>query len=106
MMWKIACSNKTLSISLRVISYLLVVAFLQVQPAFAQVREITVQVNKPGAPIPMTLFGLFFEDINSGADGGIYPERVKNRSFEFPNPMMGWKPLDPKDTPVRFGPGE
>jgi hypothetical protein len=36
---------------------------------------ITAQVDKPGAPIPTTLFGLFFEDINFGADGGLYPER-------------------------------
>ncbi|HET7287497.1 MAG TPA: carbohydrate binding domain-containing protein, partial [Pyrinomonadaceae bacterium] len=55
------------------------------------------QVDKPGAKIPKTLFGLFFEDINFGADGGLYPERVKNRSFEFPNPMMGWKQLDRDD---------
>src|SRR6185369_13310352 len=71
------------------------VALLQTQLAFAQ--TITVQVNNPGAPIPKTLFGLFFEDINFGADGGLYPERIKNRSFEFPNPMMGWKPLDRGD---------
>jgi alpha-L-arabinofuranosidase len=78
--------------------FLLVLSLLQVQVAFAQTRNITVQVNKPGAQIPRTLFGLFFEDINFGADGGLYPERLKNRSFEFPNPMMGWKPLDPRDT--------
>ncbi|HEU4390827.1 MAG TPA: alpha-L-arabinofuranosidase, partial [Blastocatellia bacterium] len=52
---------------------------------------IAVQVDRPGAAIPSTLFGLFFEDINFGADGGLYPERVKNRSFEFPDPLMGWK---------------
>ena len=28
-----------------------------------------------------------------GADGGIYAEMVKNRSFEFYRPMMGWKVL-------------
>ena len=56
------------------------------------------QVDKPGAAIPKTLFGLFFEDINFGADGGLYPERVKNRSFEFPNPMMGWKQFDRGDS--------
>lgn len=28
------------------------------------------------------LYGLFFEDINSSADGGLYPEMVKNYSFE------------------------
>ncbi|HKR22737.1 MAG TPA: carbohydrate binding domain-containing protein, partial [Pyrinomonadaceae bacterium] len=82
----------------RRISFMLVLALFQVQVAFAQTRNITVRVNKPGAQIPKTLFGLFFEDINFGADGGLYPERIKNRSFEFPNPMMGWKPLDPRDT--------
>jgi alpha-L-arabinofuranosidase len=76
---------------------LIAVALLQTQLVFAQTRTITVQVDKPGAPIPKTLFGLFFEDINFGADGGLYPERVKNRSFEFPNPMMGWKQLDRGD---------
>src|SRR6185503_10519866 len=62
--------------------------------AFVQAQDVTVQVDKPGAPVPKTLFGLFFEDINFGADGGLYPERVKNRSFEFPNPMMGWTAVD------------
>lgn len=28
-----------------------------------------------------------------GADGGVYAELVKNRSFEFDTPMMGWKDL-------------
>ena len=32
--------------------------------------------------ISKTLFGLFFEDINHSADGGIYAEMVQNRSFE------------------------
>ncbi len=62
--------------------------------AAAQTNAITVQVNKPGARIPATLFGLFFEDSNFGANGGLSPERVKNRSFEFPEPLMGWKQID------------
>lgn len=37
------------------------------------------------------MWGIFFEDINLGADGGIYAELIKNRSFEFNYPMMGWK---------------
>ncbi len=36
--------------------------------------------------------GVFFEDINYGADGGLYPERVKNRSFEFTPALLGWTP--------------
>src|SRR5215210_6436416 len=68
---------------------------VQLQIASAQTGStITVQVDKPGAAISPTLFGLFFEDINFGADGGLYPERVKNRSFEFPDPLMGWKKME------------
>jgi alpha-N-arabinofuranosidase len=78
--------------------FLLAVALIQTQVAFAQTRKMTVQVDKPGAAVPKTLFGVFFEDINFGADGGLYPERVKNRSFEFPNPMMGWKQLERDNT--------
>jgi alpha-N-arabinofuranosidase len=42
--------------------------------AFAQTTStsantLTVQVNKPGAPIAKTMYGLFFEDINFAADG-------------------------------------
>jgi hypothetical protein len=74
-----------------VCAFALVVA--QASIVVAQVANIQVQVDQPGAAIPPTLFGLFFEDINFGADGGLYPERVKNRSFEFPEPMMGWKHL-------------
>ncbi len=37
------------------------------------------------------MYGIFFEDINFGADGGLYAELVKNRSFEFPEPLMGWR---------------
>jgi alpha-N-arabinofuranosidase len=40
------------------------------------------------------MFGVFFEDINFAADGGLYPERVKNRSFEFSEPLNGWRKLE------------
>jgi alpha-L-arabinofuranosidase len=36
-----------------------------------------------GMPMSDRLFGIFFEDINHAADGGLYPELVQNRSFEF-----------------------
>ena len=53
-------------------------------------RQLTVQANKPGAVIQPTMYGIFFEDINFGADGGLYAEMVQNRSFEFPTRLMGW----------------
>lgn len=61
--------------------------------AVATPQVITVRADRPGAAIAPTMFGLFFEDINFGADGGLYPERLKNRSFEFPDPLMGWKAM-------------
>jgi len=51
---------------------------------------VSVQVSRPGAAISPTMFGVFFEDINFAADGGLYPERIKNRSFEFDEPLAGW----------------
>ena len=53
-------------------------------------RQLIVQANKPGATIQPTMYGIFFEDINFGADGGLYAEMVQNRSFEFPTRLMGW----------------
>jgi alpha-L-arabinofuranosidase len=55
---------------------------------------ISVQADQPGAQINPAMWGIFFEDINFGADGGLYAELVKNRGFEFPDPMMGWKRLE------------
>ena len=50
-----------------------------------------VNTKKLGAPVQSTMYGLFFEDINFAADGGLYAELVKNRSFEFNQPLMGWR---------------
>lgn len=62
---------------------------------------LTVQLDKPGAAINPNLFGIFFEDINFAADGGLYPERIKNGSFEFEDPMMGWRrTISDRDTNV------
>jgi alpha-N-arabinofuranosidase len=60
-----------------------------------QAATITVQAAEPGAKINRSMWGIFFEDINFGADGGLYAELVKNRGFEFPEPMMGWLKLTP-----------
>src|SRR5579859_4295687 len=61
----------------------------------AQAAVIQVQTDKPGADINPAMWGIFFEDINFGADGGLYAELVKNRSFEFPDPLMGWSKISP-----------
>ena len=63
------------------------------QALSAQQVKLTVEANKPVAEVQPTMWGIFFEDINFAADGGIYAELVKNRSFEFLTPMMGWKEM-------------
>lgn len=50
-----------------------------------------VNTKKTGDVIQSTMWGMFLEDINYGADGGLYGELVKNRSFEFPQSLMGWQ---------------
>lgn len=59
--------------------------------AVAAAEEFVIRTDRPGADIQPTMYGLFFEDINYAADGGLYAEKIKNRSFEFPQPLMGWE---------------
>jgi alpha-L-arabinofuranosidase len=44
---------------------------------------VTVQAAASGTRISPDLFGIFFEDINYAADGGLYAELLQNRSFEY-----------------------
>lgn len=66
---------------------LLMVLCTSAQPG----KELVLEAAKNGTPLQPAMWGIFFEDINLGADGGIYAELVKNRSFEFTKPLMGWK---------------
>jgi len=59
--------------------------------ANAQTVTLKVETSKQKGIIQPTMWGIFFEDINFGADGGLYAELVKNRSFEFIQPMAGWQ---------------
>jgi alpha-L-arabinofuranosidase len=61
----------------------------------ANAVTIEVKADKPGPAINLAMWGIFFEDINFGADGGLYAELVKNRSFEFPDPLTGWSKISP-----------
>lgn len=56
-----------------------------------QKQTLVIKANQTVANVQPTMWGVFFEDINMGADGGIYAELIKNRSFEFSKPLMGWK---------------
>lgn len=62
--------------------------------ANAQDRQLVLNESGPNIKIQPTMYGIFFEDINFAADGGLYAEMVKNRSFEFLDPKMGW--IEPK----------
>ncbi len=71
---------------------LILALLLQSVCGFSQNKAVfTVQANQPKGDVSPTMWGIFFEDINLGADGGLYAELVKNRSFEFFKPLMGWK---------------
>jgi alpha-L-arabinofuranosidase len=67
---------------------------------------VVINVEKPKEAVAVApdMYGIFFEDINFAADGGLYAELIKNRSFDFPNsPVMGW--LTYGITEVRNGDG-
>lgn len=53
--------------------------------------KLELDLSDTGIEIQPTMYGIFFEDINFAADGGLYAELIKNRSFEFPDAKMGWK---------------
>ena len=66
-------------------------AFIATSAVVGAQNQMVVNTRKVGAPIQSTMYGLFFEDINYAADGGLYAEMIKNRSFEFPQHFMGWE---------------
>lgn len=67
------------------------IAVASAMVAGAQTNVMDINTKKAGAKIQDTMYGLFFEDINYAADGGLYGELIKNRSFEFPQNYMGWQ---------------
>jgi len=67
--------------------------FFAVNTIAQKTQPLVVKADKPVADIQPTMWGIFFEDINFAADGGIYAELVKNRSFEFKKPLMGWNEI-------------
>lgn len=75
---------------------LLAVFLYSVQTVVAQV-ELQVDVANPSHAISPLLIGIFLEDINFGADGGLNAELVKNGSFEFPHSLMGWSTEEADD---------
>jgi len=70
--------------SLIFFSFLFFISFLQAQP------KLTIDMNKSGVNVSPTHYGIFFEDINHAADGGLYAELIKNRSFEDATTIDPW----------------
>ncbi|GAB2874147.1 alpha-L-arabinofuranosidase C-terminal domain-containing protein [Streptomyces mayteni] len=55
---------------------------------------VKVDARAAGTAISPDLFGVFFEDLNYAADGGLYAELVQNRSFEYRSAdRSGWHAL-------------
>jgi alpha-N-arabinofuranosidase len=62
--------------------------------AYAQKTTLTIQASGPSRQISPDLVGVFFEDLNYAADGGLYAELIQNRSFEYsPVEQPDWNPL-------------
>jgi alpha-L-arabinofuranosidase len=64
---------------------------LAMAPCATTAATVDVQVDEPGHRVSPTLWGIFFEDINLSADGGVYPELVRNRSFDASEQPEFWK---------------
>lgn len=52
--------------------------------------KVIVDTRQPGHAVSPVLHGIFFEDINYAADGGLYAELIQNRSFEHGDRFMAW----------------
>ncbi len=49
----------------------------------SQQARINIDISHQGIPLSPTMYGIFFEDINHAADGGLYAELIQNRDFEY-----------------------
>src|SRR5688572_29616611 len=78
---------------LRILAAITICSITLASAAQQKPKVIVVKPHEIRATVQPTMWGVFFEDINMGADGGLYAELVKNRSFEFNRPLMGWKIL-------------
>jgi alpha-L-arabinofuranosidase len=82
--------------ALRILS-LVTFLTLTIRSLSAEPIALSIDVAHAGPAINPAMWGIFFEDINFGADGGLYAELVKNGAFEFPDALMGWDKLSGAD---------
>lgn len=85
---------------------LLPLCLASLAPVRAQPLQLTIDAAAPGKEISPDLVGIFFEDINYAADGGLYAELVQNRSFEYtPLSNPKWNNLTAWEIQERGGRG-
>ena len=91
----------------------LLLSMMVLTTALMSFAQSTMEVNtkKLGAPIQSTMYGIFFEDINFAADGGLYAEMVQNCSFEFTSLAAGndrhaWSDVGTVNAQVKKGDGQ
>jgi len=73
------------------IAFSLSITFFSAQNGNVKKHFLDLDGTSTNIKIQPTMYGIFFEDINFAADGGLYAELIKNRSFEFDEPLTGWK---------------
>ena len=74
---------------------ILISTLIGIRIVAAEPAKLVIHSDRSGPQINPAMWGVFLEDINLGADGGLYAELIKNRAFEFPEPMMGWIKISP-----------
>ncbi len=92
---------KTTMIGQLICSALTAVCAVAIVPAQAGVPAMfNVEVNKPGAAIPASFYGLMTEEINHSYDGGLFAELIQNRTFQDPAPRG--RPSSPQNLPIHW----
>ena len=65
---------------------------------------LSIDLAQPGKAISPDLFGIFFEDLNYAADGGLYAELIQNRSFEYQTTeQLAWNSMTAWELTTRDG---
>lgn len=97
----------------RIVPALLLFTLVALAGLAAPPPALKIDLAAPGQPISPDLFGIFFEDLNNAADGGLYAELLQNRSFEYSateqsdwGPFFGWKLVKTGDGEGNLGLGD
>jgi hypothetical protein len=73
--------------------FLTLLACGSISLAAADATRIAITADQPLHPVSPMLWGIFFEDINCSADGGLYAELVRNRNFQDSENPDHWSAL-------------